>query len=159
MKHGLRLGLIFLIICLMVFFGAALVFRMTGLRFCHVDGESMRPAIAADATLLLNPKTTIRQGDIVVFSQNGGYFVKRVIGLPGDRVRMEVGQLFVNDYPLAEPYLEDARIQKFRTESFSVTVPNGEYFVLGDNRDHSLDSRSFGTVRASQILGVAIWAV
>ena len=102
------------------------------------------------------------RGDIIVFKtppqvqaacQASGTFIKRIVGLPGETLSMRAGRLFINGAPLAEPYLRPA----YRgTESGSWgPVPRNEYFVLGDNRGMSCDSRRWGAVPRDNIIGRA----
>jgi len=81
--------------------------------------------------------------------------VKRVIGIPGDEVDIRNGRVYVNGEELPEPYITGETLQ--REFSFPVTVPEGKYIVLGDNRMVSSDSRSFGFVDRSQIEGKAVF--
>jgi len=77
-------------------------------------------------------------------------FVKRLIGLPGDRVEQRQGVVFVNGQPLDEPYIEPDRRGG---RDFSVTVPANAYWVMGDNRDSSCDSRAWGPVPEENLIG------
>ncbi len=83
--------------------------------------------------------------------------IKRVIGLPGETVEIADNEVLINGIPLAEPYLREVA----RTSSMDrITIPEDEYFVMGDNRSRSLDSRSFGPVTREEIVGkafVIIW--
>ena len=80
-------------------------------------------------------------------------FVKRVVGLPGDTVELREGYLYVNGEKYDEPYINDA-YRSGRLNTFGpVTVPEGEYFVMGDHRNNSNDSRSVGTIDRSMIIG------
>ena len=93
-----------------------------------------------------------QRGDIIVFKPPTGEdsdFVKRVIGIPGDEIDIEDGRVFVNDEPV-----EDGRTTRPRgSTDFPLTVDDGAYFVLGDNRGASNDSRSWGLVEAEDIVG------
>ncbi len=93
-----------------------------------------------------------QRGDIIVFKPPTGEdsdFVKRVIGIPGDEIDIEDGMVFVNDEPV-----EDGRTTRPRgSTDFPLTVDEGSYFVLGDNRGASNDSRAWGLVDAEDIVG------
>lgn len=104
--------------------------------------------------------------DIIVFvypEDETKHFVKRVIGKPGDTVCIENKQVFVNGQKRAEDYtiFMDTKFQKRRDTMPAMTIPPGTYFVLGDNRDESYDSRFFGPVAKEKIIGKAriiIWS-
>jgi signal peptidase I len=101
-----------------------------------------------------------RRGDIVVFRapeaaarlcQGGGVYVKRLIGLPGDRIRQRAGAVYVNGRRLDEPYVKPADRDTL-TRSYG-RVPAGHYFFMGDNRSASCDSRTWGTVARAALIG------
>src|SRR5580658_2594866 len=118
-----------------------------------VEGTSMMPGLQNDERIFINKFTcrfglgSIERGDTVVFEfpqDTSKSYIKRVIGLPGDRVRIDHGQVYVNDEPLSEEYVEqDYRDDASRSE---ILVPTDEYYVLGDHRNSSSDSRVWGTV-------------
>lgn len=157
MKKILAGFLVFLALLCMVLGAAIVTFKITGLRFCTVDGHSMDNTLFDGEQLLLNPSAEIRSGDIVVFEYGQTYLIKRVVGLPGDTVAVVKGILYVNNIKYDESYLSEKCITRFMDSSFMVTVGEDEYFVMGDNRDNSRDSRSFGCVPRDTITGVAIW--
>lgn len=126
----------------------------------RVEGTSMLPMLEDQDRLFINKLAfrvgEIHRGDVVVFlyphDQTKSY-IKRVIGLPGDHVRIDHGQVVVNDRALVEPYVP-ARFSDERSES-EMTIPRDEYFVMGDHRSISSDSRDFGPVERKLIYGKA----
>jgi signal peptidase I len=133
-----------------------------------VDGESMMPTLE-DGNLLIINKISYEIGelnrfDVIVFHANEGEdYVKRVIGLPGDRIEYKGDALYINDQKQSEPYLEKFRKQlsdRQLTESFQLeevtgqaVVPDGKLFVMGDNRTGSYDSRHFGFISVDDVVG------
>lgn len=107
-----------------------------------------------------------RRGDVVVFKSppealnNEVDFVKRLIGLPGDLIEIGAGQVFVNGEPLDEPYAVDAtmpsRIDTTTDPVYPYRVPPDHYFMMGDNREQSMDSRFWGPLERSRIKGKAV---
>jgi len=100
----------------------------------------------------------IQRGDIVVFQyprDPSKSFIKRIIGVGGDRIRISNGQTYVNDKPIREDYVPSSFMdeQSYR----EVTVPQNSYFVMGDHRNVSKDSRFFGPVKSSLIYGKAVF--
>jgi len=145
---------------MVVFVGWMLLFN-----FSVVRGQSMRPGIQDGDRILIdrfsykfNP---VERGDIVVL----GYpldpsldYIKRIIGVPGDEVQIRAGEVFVNGYPVKEPYVADLDPTSYHT----ARVQPGHYFVLGDNRPHSSDSREFGQVREELLKGrvnICLWPI
>ena len=125
---------------------------------------------ASDAWSKLVPLRDIRRGDIIVFRyplQPDTDFVKRVIGMPGDTIEVRDKKVRINGTQLEEPYVvhEDDQIFPYqpslpepyrsRDQYGPFTVPDGQYFAMGDNRDRSSDSRYWGTVPRSMIKGRA----
>jgi signal peptidase I len=127
-----------------------------------VEGTSMMPGLEDQERIFVNKFVyrwePIQRGDIVVFRyprDTSKSYIKRVIGVAGDRIRIENGQVFVNGQALDEDYVPsdyaDAR-------SYSeVVVPANSFFVLGDHRTMSNDSRDFGTVNERYIYGKAVF--
>lgn len=126
-----------------------------------VDGPSMLPTLTTGERLLVD-KLTYRfrdpvRGEIVVFklpSDPSMYLIKRVVGEPGDVVEIKSGRLFVNGALLDEPYVRSLTFGR----NAVYRVPDGHYFVLGDNRNNSQDSRSakVGYVPRDAIVGRAL---
>ena len=118
--------------------------------FWNVEVESSRHAI--------HPP---RRGEIIVFEfpdKNPNNprkdFVKRVVGLPGETIRIHHGEVLVDEQLLDEPYLAE----NGRSNSHEITLGEGEYYVLGDNRDYSSDSRAWGVVPKENVKG-KVWMV
>jgi signal peptidase I len=146
-------------------FAAALLLCVLALAFLFqpfkVEGTSMQPRLSEDERILVNKMAyriwPVARGDVVVFwfpGDPGRSFIKRVIGLPGDVVKIRQGQVLVNGEYLDEPYVPDA----FREaqDYGPVRVEDGYYFVLGDHRSVSNDSRSWGMVPEDLIYGKAV---
>ncbi len=131
-----------------------------------IEGESMEGSLQNHQIILVNQKfdkNLLKRGDIIVFSfDNDFYYVKRIIGLPGETLKIKDNRVEIKregkDYQiLNEPYLNN-NIYHYGDERFFI-VPEGEYFVLGDNRDHSKDSRFFEYpyVKLNQIFGLDVY--
>jgi signal peptidase I len=154
----IRVALASLQMALVVFLGWMLLFN-----FSIVRGQSMRPGIQDGDRILIDRFsymfTPVERGDIVVL----GYpldpnldYIKRIIGVPGDEVQIRAGEVFVNGAAMREPYVADLD----PTSYFTAHVEPGHYFVLGDNRSHSSDSREFGQVHEELLKGkvdVRLW--
>jgi signal peptidase I len=124
----------------------------------RVENVSMKPTLQPGEFLLVN-RVAYKLGepdigDIVVFHAPGGSeldYIKRVIGVPGDEVRVEDGTVFVNEQPLYESYIAEEP-----NYTGSWTIPTGSYFVLGDNRNNSSDSHLWGFVPEEDLVGRAL---
>lgn len=129
----------------------------------QVEGTSMLPLLKNHERIVVNKIAyhveSIQRGDIIVFRyprDPAESFIKRVIGLPGDWVSIKDGQVYVNGKRLSEPYVLPAYLD---VETYSpVHVAPNQYYVLGDHRDFSNDSREWGTVARKYIYGKAVFA-
>lgn len=121
----------------------------------RVDGDSMNPTLENKELLLLQKfSTNYNRFDIVVFRYNNDKLVKRVIGLPGDYIEYKDDKLYVNGEVIEENYIHK-KTSDFKLEDFGYNkIPEGKYFVLGDNRTNSLDSRYIGLIDESDIEGI-----
>lgn len=138
-----------------------------------VDGRSMESTLHDGERMFMLKLTDIERFDIVIFpSPNGetnekgdpSLYVKRVIGVPGDTIAYENDQLILNGQAMEEPYLEPLRSETMNNFTYDFTlenvagqavVPEGHFFVLGDNRRNSLDGRSFGFIEIEDVIGEA----
>ena len=132
----------------------------------YIPSDSMMPTLKVGDRLVIEkisynfyPPTT---GDIIVFEapqqlQPYGYtknqaFIKRIIGLPGDTIRIENGTVYVNDQPLTENYIAEPPEYALPT---SIKIPEDKYFVMGDNRNDSNDSHIWGFLPVENVIGHA----
>ncbi len=162
-----RLGAFFLdILQVLVFAVSIFLFVYLLILQPHkIKGSSMDPTFL-DGEFLLTDKISYRfgeaqRGDVVVFKappDEQNEFIKRIIGLPGDTVKVEGGKVYINSILLDETYLPtnlQTASGNFALEGAELTVPENNFFVLGDNRGHSYDSRNFGFINKTKIVGRA----
>lgn len=177
MNNKIKEWLPVVIIIALIFLARIFVFSPV-----KVEGHSMDPTLHDNQRLITSKLSNLERQDIITTKEPDNqslYVVKRIIGLPGDQVEMKNNILTINDKTYDEPYLdefkeqfkEDALADEYSynsafqeqaanatsfTDDFSVTVPADQYFVLGDNRLISKDSRIFGFVDQSLIQGKVI---
>lgn len=130
-----------------------------------VDGESMSPTLQEEDRMIVTKIGEPKRFDIIVFQgPDGSNYIKRVIGLPGDRIECKNDVLYINGKAYNEPYLEEYKkrlIEGTLTESFTLketavdsdTVPKDSLFVMGDNRRYSKDSRGIGVIPMEKVIG------
>ncbi len=165
-----RLGAFFLDILEVIVFAVAifLFLYLLVLQPHKIKGASMEPNFP-NGEYLLTDKVTYRfgepkRGDVIVFKAptgDGEEFIKRIIGLPGERVSIKNGRVYLNGNLLDEDYIPDVSPTYgggFLQENETYSIPEGNFFVLGDNRPHSSDSRSWGTITKDKITGRA-WVI
>jgi len=128
----------------------------------RVEGTSMAPRLEDHDRLFINKFvyhiTSIERGDVVVFHyprDPAKSYIKRVIALPGDKLRIDHGQVWVNGQELAENYVPD--MYRDAKSYGEIVVPDDSYFVMGDHRSISSDSREFGPVERDLIYGKAVF--
>ena len=143
-----------------------------------VEGPSMNPTLEDGDRLVLNKLSyrfdQLDRYDVIVFKyayDTDSYYVKRVIGVPGQTVSYHQDQLYIDGEPIEEPYLDEGKLLVSYSGEFTWdftlqeicqfdpcdVIPEGYYLVLGDNRPHSKDSRHIGLISEDQILGKATW--
>lgn len=145
----------------------SILIRMFLFEVILVEGSSMLPTLnEGDRLIVSKIDYRISQpsfGDIVVFRNTVGTrenYIKRVIGIEGERIEIEGGTLWINGQPITEPYINEIGLDNFER----TLVPEGTIFVLGDNRNHSRDSRNphVGFVSIDDIIGrarIRIWPI
>lgn len=130
----------------------------------YIEGPTMSPTLNShDYVLIKKWEKLYTRGDIIVFryldkgkypAMNGSFLIKRIIGLPGEKVAIQNGSVFINDSVLEEPYI------KIQTPGTTLLVlGKDEYFVLGDNRSKSLDSRFYGPIASTDIEGKVFFTI
>lgn len=116
----------------------------------RVSGASMNPTLKNGQILILNKlDRKFRRMDIVVFDYNNERLIKRVIGLPGERVNIKDNKLYINEKEV-DDYSSSVETKDY---DLDITIPEDYYFVLGDNRGNSIDSRLIGLVSKADIVG------
>lgn len=146
-----------LVVVLLALF-IALLLKVYVAEAYEIRGRSMEPSFKEDErVMVLKVLYDIQRGDVIIFSSAENCqkdLIKRVIGLPGDHVKIKDGVVSINGKRLDEPYLRKAPFH-YREEK-EEWVPTGKYYVLGDNRPDSQDSRVFHSIDAATIKGKVI---
>lgn len=148
---------------LAVALGLALVIIVFLYQPVKVEGTSMAPLLSDQERIFINKFVyhfePIERGDVVVFwypLDRSKSFIKRVVGLPGETVAIRSGKVYINGTELAEQYVPKSYLDD--SNYGPLTIPPNEYFVMGDHRDSSNDSRVFGPVQRRFIYGKAVFA-
>ena len=163
-KEFLSSSIRFIVTILLVFFVMIYVFSLT-----QVVGNSMKDTLVHGDILILNKFkyhfAKINRRDIVVFQQgDSSFYIKRIIGLPGETIKIQNNCVYINGRCLIERYLKDNLVyEDFNLSDLGYDViPKDMYFVLGDNRENSEDSREFGLIKKEKISGkidFRIWPI
>lgn len=132
-----------------------------------VSGSSMLPTLLTGDYIITNKVgyrfSSPQKGQIIVFKnprKETEDFIKRIIGIPGDKVKILNSKIIVNGKELEENYLDETIItnpRSFLKEGEEIIVPEGRYFVMGDNREASSDSREWGYITKEEIIGQALF--
>jgi signal peptidase I len=139
---------------------AALVATLV-LPVLQISGTSMEPTLNNGEIVVLIKTSNLKRGDLCGFAYSNKILIKRVIGLPGDTIFIdEDGTIYINGYALEEPYITEKAFGECDIE-FPYTVPEEEYFLMGDQRATSIDSRStvIGCIPRDQIIGKLFFKV
>jgi signal peptidase I len=162
------------IVILAIAVSAALLIRSFVLQPYYIPSGSMEPTLKVGDRVLVNKLSydlhSVHRGDIVVFGKppddiSPGIkdLIKRVVGLPGETISTRNGEVYINGSELAEPWLPKGQVPVPGGPSCvlqTTTIPSGEYYVMGDNRGNSEDSRCFGPISGKLIVGrafVRVW--
>jgi signal peptidase I len=161
------------IFVIVVALGAAMLVRVFVLQQFYISGPSMETSLFQDDRVLVNKLSyrlhDVNRGDVIVFDRvtsSGGVvehddLIKRVIAIGGDSIQIKKCEVLVNGVEITEPYLgaqtegEDPNSRCRVADMPSLTVPNDQLFVMGDNRSESFDSRSFGPIPKKLVIGRA----
>ena len=127
----------------------------------QIEGTSMEPTLVNGDIVLLTKTTTFYRGELCGFTWNNKLLIKRVIGIPGDWIEIDTdGTVYLNGEKLDEPYAKQLAVGECDLE-FPFQVPQEQYFVLGDMRESSIDSRNtlIGCVEKEQIVGKVFFRI
>ena len=146
------------IVVIMVALLAGLAFTKFIMFRATVSGDSMKPTYIDGDVCYALVNSEISRGDIVIIDEKHGnekHLIKRVIGLPGETIQIKDSVVYINGIEYSEDYISDNSYYSGLAEE-PIEIGIDEYFVLGDNRPISRDSRVFGAVKRSKIRGVVI---
>ena len=136
--------IIFIILCCVILHTAI------SENFISISGNSMYPTLKDKQVVKVSKIKEISRFDIVIAKKHDNYLiVKRVIGLPDEKVEYKDNHLYINEKPITEDFID---LYLIKTEDFTYTLKDNEYFLLGDNREYSTDSREYGAFEKEKIL-------
>lgn len=161
-KHSYSRALRSTLYTLLVVAAVAILVATMVMPILQISGTSMTPVVGQGEITMVVRGSNPSRGDIIAFYYNNKVLIKRVIGLPGEWVNIDAdGNIYINDELLDEPYITDKALGDCSIQ-LPYQVPDGRYFVVGDHRSTSRDSRStlVGAVSEEQIMGTVtlrIW--
>lgn len=118
--------------------------------YMSISGNSMYPTLKDKQVVKVSKIKEINRFDIVIAKKTDNYLiVKRVIGLPDEKVEYKDNHLYINEKPVTESFID---LYLTKTEDFTYTLKDDEYFLLGDNREYSTDSRELGAFKKEKLL-------
>lgn len=145
---------------LIIIFIIFIIIRSLIFPFYSIEGASMDYTLEHGEKVIGTNYFEIDRFDIVIMDvpELDKYYIKRIIGIPGDRIEYKNDELYINNELVTEPYLETKKEEwlQFTEDLIIEKVPDDEYFVLGDNRRNSKDSRDMGTIPKENILSEAL---
>ena len=124
--------------------------------FGDIQGSSMEPTYYNNDRLLVCKLLSPNRGDIVVFNHDEKCLIKRVIAVPGDSITIVDSNLILNGSVVKESYIKEEEFEGGKIENEILLLGEGQYFVMGDNRNSSYDSRNFGVIYSNDIIGVKL---
>lgn len=157
-RRHIKFAVILAVVAALIVVSGAILFAgvLYRVRVVIVKGKDMEPTIYDGSRVLVTESfDNLRRGDIVVFrypADPAQTFVKRIIGLPEERVQIRSGTVYIEDKVLEETYV-DPRRNRYPMNTKSEHIPSGSYYVLGDNRDNSNDSSLWGPLSREFIDG------
>ncbi len=127
----------------------------------QISGSSMFPTYKSGQYYLVRSldRFNISRGDVIIFRappEGKDEFIQRIVGLPGENIKIEAGKVYINGQLLNEGYLKQGSITtpgSYLQEGKEILIPQNKYALLGDNREHSFDSRTFGFLPKENIVG------
>lgn len=156
MKKTISKMLIYLIATIIIVLIGAIIIIKNDLKVIEVTGHSMYPTLVEGNYVLSTNYDELKNGDLILFKHENTRMIKRVIAIPGDTISItEEGKVYINDVLLEEDYITEHQGDFENEVKYPLTIKEGEYFVLGDNRLDSLDSRvlSIGNIKEEEIIG------
>ena len=127
----------------------------SGFKTYSMAGSSMELTLKIGTVITTVPVLSdLKRGDIVVYAgpNSNASFIKRIVGLPGEIIEINNGKLFINAIVIVEPYVIEPQTYSVKP----LVIPDSYYFVLGDNRNHSSDSHSYGPIPKISIIGIVV---
>jgi signal peptidase I len=151
------------VIYVLIIFGLAFILQSYVFSRAVVTGPSMKPTFNNKDVIFVEKISTetghINRGEIIVFNshrENNSNYIKRVIGIAGDKIEIKNSKVYLNGKLLSESYLSKGTATEPYSVNTKITIPKGYIFVLGDNRGNSTDSRMLGPIRVKDVKGHVI---